>query len=353
AIDFDELDLSDPTVFVQVKISTLGDYREGGQFSNEAEIGLQIKFDTLNQRVNNLRIEQIVMINSELRYKKEEKTPKFEKMLTGNYHQSWNNLTTNQFDRNYNLGQHSIVQDYGYSVAFNFIKLISAPEPEEFSYSFGIGMTESSYVINLDEYFYSYLTTDSDEVPFFQNVEGSAMSELVQSRIVDLPIRFRYERNFSTNLSFYANIGMTVSFHLQSMHQGSGEFDYSGFYPRYQQTLNDIPQYGFNSDVQETGNFQTSLSDLSRNDLNVSGAASIGFNYESKSGLVIYVGATGFKNILESTRQKSSNYISEEFDDYNGLLPVINSINFGGYGLELGIRKKFRSRNGIVKMTNK
>jgi hypothetical protein len=350
AINYATVDWESPSVSVRVALAVMGEYVDGGQFSNRPVMDFEVSFDTLSQRVVNFRVTRVSKVSSSLRYQKEERVPRFEKQIISSGFNSWNIATTEQTNGDFLIDNLSVNPDLSYGVSFNLVKLIAAPEPEEFSYSIGFGYMISNYSISIDNYFYSFLTTDQENDAVYQNVAGTELVESVSSELFEIPLRFRYERKLNRVFALYANLGISVTYLLKSAYDGSGVFTYSGYYPKYNLLVTDVEEYGFVSDRPESNDFKTNVSGFEREHLGITGLADLGINIEAKNGLVFYLGVSAFKSIVETQRIMNFQLISSQFGEFNGLLPVVNSINFGGYGFQLGIRKRFRSRNGLVKM---
>lgn len=352
AINYDELDWSDPSVNILIRIKTLGEYAEGGQFSNDAVISLTVDFDTISGSVGNFFISGVSKVGSQLRYQKEERAPLFEKQIIAKSFYSWNNLIAEETDGDFYVSNPTTQRALSQSYALNLIKIISAPEPEEFSYSIGISYTQSNYLVEVDDFFYSYLTTDRENDAVYNNVMGEDIFENVSSEMIEVPLLFRYERKFSRFFSFFINSGLSLNYQFRVNHSGSGTFSYSGYYPKYDLAVTDVEAYGYLSNQTKAETFTIASQQFSRDYFGVSGTADIGFNLENKGGWVYYIGITAFKGIVNNKRMTDFNYITTELNEYNGLYPVVNNTNFGGYGAFFGVRKRFRSRNGLVKMEN-
>lgn len=352
AVDYKKIDWNVPMISVILEMSVIADFVDGGQFSNRPILELRISFDTLQQQAVNLKINSIAKVKSELRYQKEERAPKFEKQLIYQNVNSWNTAVIDQTNGDYFIDNLKVAPDFGYGVSINLIKLLSAPEPEEFAYSIGIGYSVSNYRLRVDNYFYSFLTTDQENDAVYRNVAGTSLEESVKSELVDVPIRFRYERKLNRVFSMYGNIGLNLTYQLRSAYNGSGVFTYTGYYPKYNLLMSNVETYGYVTDRPESAVFDTRIPGFSRDQIGLSGLADLGVNIEMKSGWTIYLGATATRGIIKTKRIQDFQLISSRVGEFNGILPVVNSLNFGGYGLQIGIRKRFRSRNGLVRMDN-
>jgi hypothetical protein len=351
AIDYRQLKLDSPQVAVNIRIVTIGEYVEGGQFSNDALLTLNIQFDTLAGNVYNFRIISINKLTSELRYQKEERAPKFEKQIISKAYLSWNQVQTDDPDGNYYVSVPMVTNEtISQSHSINFIRILAAPEPEEFSMSFGLAYNQSEYNITAENYFYSYLTINSFNEAEYRNVTGQGITEKVTSQLVEMPILFRYERKFSRIFSVFVQTGLSLNYHLSAHHTGGGMFSYTGYLPKYNLALIDEPDFGYLNDQLINDRFVITPNKFSRDYFGLNGLADLGFSLENKNGWVFYLGATAHKGIVNNKRITDFSYVSSEINNYNGLFPVLNSINFGGYGIMFGIRKRFRSRNGVVKM---
>ncbi len=350
AIDYKTIDWANPSVNVTIHLKTVAPYVDGGQFTNDAELVLNIVFDTLSDNVRSFKIRNINKVSSRLIYEQEEKRPAFEKMGIAKTFQSWNDVFVEDSEGDFYSSNPITSPRFSQSYGIQFIKILSAPEPEEFAYTLGINYTLSEYRIESNLYSYTSWGQDINGNGVWKSTRGEGLAENVTSELFELPLEFRYERKFNRQLSVFGNVGMALTYQFRATHSGEGLFSYVENDPRLNQPIFDAPELGYVRDTTRVGQFTRVSGSLSRDNFGLQGTASAGLNFENKAGWVFYIGVTGFKGVVNNRRLIDFSYSSTSLQEYNGLFPMLNSFNFGGYGAFFGIRKRFRSRNGLVKM---
>ncbi len=350
AINYSSINWRDPEIQLIIKLSIAGDYYRGGVFSNEPTLDFRVKFDTAGYRVTNMRVEEVRKVESALMFQKEEKLPFFDKQYLASGYLSYVNVNSINVADDYYFTNVDIQPEISYGGAINFIRRVAAPEPEEFAWSVGIGFTETWFRASVDYYLFSRLTTDRDEDQHYLNVTGTGFDERVRLRIADIPIRFRYERKFNNYLGFYVNPGINLSYLVQMSYFGSGEFTYTGWYPQLDLLLENEEDFNFVSNNEQSANVEMPIPQWNWDDFNVSGALELGFNIEFLSGWMVYLGATAFKNFVFIQEPVEEHAISTVLNEYRGIAPSFATIDNGGYGIQFGIRKRFVSKNGLVKL---
>ncbi len=351
AIDYNLIDWRDPEIQLIMGINAVGDYYRGGQFSNDPVLDLRLSFDTTSNVVTNLRITEVRKVESRLMFQEEARIPYFEKQFMASGFNSFVDVVSPSFTTgDYYLENVDVVPEIGYSVSFSLIRRFAAPEPEEFAWSVGIGVSEVNFTTTSDYYFYSAQNVDIDDDPFEMVITGSDLEELIRVQSIDIPIRFRYERKLTNTIGVYVNPGINLSYKMQLRYFGSGTFSYGGYYPQWDVYFEDLPRLNYVNDADESINNDILVREWNWNDVHASGALDIGFNFEFPSGFILYMGVTAFKNFLYVRQDAEDHAITRQFGEYRGIAPGITSISNGGYGIQIGFKKRFESKNGLVKL---
>jgi len=352
-INYSSFSLSDGVIMLDIAFKISGEYYQGGQFYNEPAVRLIINFEFEENKVKNLKIAQISKISSVLSYQRKERIPVFEKQFNAGAFNSWNQYTANLIGNaksgTYYYENLRFFQDRGFQGSVELIRLMAAPEPEEFAWSIGFGYNQNNFKLGLDYFNHSITTKDEEGEDYYRNSTGNTVTENVSLHMIDVPVKFRYERQFSKKLSFFIHPGLSLSYQFGLQYSGNGVFSYSRFYPKGNLDLDkvDIPELGiyFNKSQSDSKFLSTSF-------LAGSGLLSLGLTSDLTPGIQLYVGAMGYKNVFAIKQKENTNELvplSTADGVYNGLFRTINSVNAGAYGIQIGIRKRFVSKSGRVK----
>ncbi|MFY0686036.1 MAG: hypothetical protein JXQ90_02670 [Cyclobacteriaceae bacterium] len=348
AIDYNTFNISQRQIDLEIEFDIVGISADGGQYSNDPKLKFLIVFDTLNNLAGNIQIAGIEKIESRLRFQQEERQPLFEKQIgfNGGYSIVSSNTDDLFFGEDYSMDKISIDSDISYSAGIDLIRLVAAPEPNEFSWSFGLYFSEIGFQLSMDSYYYSDVRIDKDNDLYFNNVIGENFRENVKMRFLEIPLRFRYERAFSRIFSFYIQPGVDLGYNYQTIFSGSGTFTYTGFYPELNLLIRDVEEYNFVSDYQQTFNDQM----IQTSNYAVSGALNVGFNMKVFDGWLVYLGAAASKSVINLSIKETNHLISTEMGQNAGVTPSMSFIDFGKYGIQVAIRKKFETKNGLLKL---
>jgi hypothetical protein len=345
AVDYSDFTADSGAVTIQLELAVIGAYSRGGQFSNLVTLEFDISFRIEEFLLKDFKIIAINKVASDLRFQKEERVPFFEKQVNFNGLYSWSGVNNTDAGADFLDRDLNITNGFGYSLSIELIRMIAAPVPEEFSWSIGFGFSEINFQIQQANYFYSEFTMDQDNDQYFHNVQGENIVEDVRLRFIDIPVRYRYERQFANGWAYYLHPGLQLSYNLETLYSGSGIFSYSGYYPQYDLVLENLEEYNFVSDEVASASRGQELSQYT-----FSGTFNGGLTKGWESGWTVYLGITAFKNIISNQVIDGNEFISTQAGEYMGMLPSVNSVNAGGVGLQVGFRKRFKTRNGPVRM---
>ena len=162
-----------------------------------------------------------------------------------------------------------------------------------FTYQFMPGMSiksgihYTSYKTNntITDYQYrsSELTTDLDNDTYYKDVEAS-LEEMNTLTFIEIPVQFKYTIKPGSKTSYYVFGGVSISYLLSADYDVSGDASLKGYYNEYNVLLEDIPEYGF-----ETNTYSNTQGDWILNQLNFFGNLAFGVSFKTgyKSSLNI------------------------------------------------------------------
>jgi hypothetical protein len=152
-------------------------------------------------------------------------------------------------------------------------------------FSSGINYTSYKSQLTLDTYQNSYSTTDSENDAFEMRVTGSKIQELLSIDVLSVPFYVDLRVPFSKKVGAYFKGGVNLAFPLNQKYTSSGTFTYKGFYPEYNDLLENLPAYGFPTDKSLSVNGQLKLKAVG-----VSSIISAGLDYFIKKKMQIAIG---------------------------------------------------------------
>jgi hypothetical protein len=187
--------------------------------------------------------------------------------------------------------------------------------------------------IELTTYTNSYSSTDSENDQFQMQVAGKAISEEQKLACLMVPLKLRFSIPLSGKMVFFISSEIAYSFLIEKSYIGRGVFSYSGYYPAYNITLNNLPEYGFPSDlnVSKMGELE-----VKPNFIHVAGSAGIILKMNKSLGLM--VGLHYHQSLSNIADYQATGFqLSKNPDDYSSILGSSSGAKTRTMGLQLGI----------------
>jgi hypothetical protein len=147
-----------------------------------------------------------------------------------------------------------------------------------FSKYFGLtsGLSYYSYEtqLDLDTYQNQINTFDIENEAYELRIIGSDIKEIQQVSILGVPICINIRMPLNKTIGFYVQTGVNLAFPVNKNYKTSGTFTYKGYFPAYNVLLENLPEYGFASNLQSESEGELELKPMS-----CSLVASAGFDY--------------------------------------------------------------------------
>jgi len=213
----------------------------------------------------------------------------------------------------------------------------------EFGYSFsryfGIssGLSYSSYntQLNVGLYQNHLASIDQDNENYDLRVSGSDINEIQQIGIIGIPICLNFRVPFKSDMGFFIQTGINIAVPLRNNYTTSGNFTYKGYFSQYNVVLEDLPGYGFSTELPTETDGKLQLKPLINCAL-----ASIGFDYIIQKRIQISVAAL-FTKSLESISEyiPNENYqLSTGQNQLNSLMEGSSNVILQSFGFNIGVR---------------
>jgi len=195
----------------------------------------------------------------------------------------------------------------------------------------GLQYTSVKSKLVLSDYYHEYTSTDTDGEQYTRIVNSDEIVENQKISYVDIQLGLQYRISLSKKVKFNISLSGLYSINMKKDFELAGTFSYQGYYPQYNITLFDLPQYNFasNQDLNTSGEL-----DLGSN---ISILAGLGFEFKLSDGMNIQfegIYQQGFKNI--SNNENVNYIISDSPSDFNSLVNASSSAKIQSYGLKIG-----------------
>jgi hypothetical protein len=206
---------------------------------------------------------------------------------------------------------------------------------KNFGFSTGIGYNSFLTDISLSSYSTTINTVDSENEAYIRNITGSNISENQKISMINIPLLANFLIPLSQSFGLSVQTGLGLSIPLMNNYSSTGTFTYSGYYPAYKVTIEDVPFEGFQSNVNNADEGDLVLKSLYP-DLIFSG----GVYYLLKDKLHLSLGFY-YDRILSDLSGYSETdefVLSTKPDEINSLMGSGNKVTAKSIGIGFGVR---------------
>lgn len=200
----------------------------------------------------------------------------------------------------------------------------------------GLGVSSYQSEIAISEYDHSFeeLLTDIDDDQYKGSIQLDDIREKTQLIYLDVPVYVEMGRANTGRLSWYARLGVKVSYPLSYNYMSDGTQSLSGYYPELWTELYGIPELGFVKDAPIDKNEENIL-----NTINLTAMFSAGLTIPVSDFFIFKVGGNINYGLLEISSEKVVNQALNQYSSVNNtLLTAPDSKTTTQWaGLEIGI----------------
>jgi len=201
--------------------------------------------------------------------------------------------------------------------------------------SIGAGLSPYSSEITLSSYSTQFSDVDSESESFEMQIEGRSITENQKISMLSIPITLALRVPAGSKLGFYVNAGISAGIPVVKTYDGSGIFSYDGYYAAYPVTLENIPQYGFPSDL------RTEVSDqLEIKSFVASLTASGGFYFYLNKSIQLALGANYTRALSDISNYQNTGtfYLTTQAEELNSMMEGSTKTGVQAIGISLGFR---------------
>lgn len=229
-------------------------------------------------------------------------------------------------------------EDPAISMNFRTRPLVNVEIGHFFSENFGLvtGLSYSSYGSQtvISDYNSKIQTVDIENDTYELTIEGSDIEEKEEIQVLGVPVSFIYHSAISNKTGFFLMTGVNLSVPLRERYENSGVFTCRGYFPDYNVTLENLPEYGFPKDlkIESDGNLLVKR-------INYMVHFVGGFDFFLSNSVQIAVSA-----FYERSISNISDYsVSQDFrilqdQQINSIMSGSRKTNLQSFGVKLGIR---------------
>lgn len=174
----------------------------------------------------------------------------------------------------------------------------------------------------------SEIDIDGDE--FFPILNATQLEQKFKIETLDIPLFVKFKFG-----SFYIDLGANFSKFRKATYSLNGITTVQGYYPTYNVTLSDIPEYNYN-----TTNYSDYIENFDTPSINISAIASMGFFISLHPNIAIKFGTNalyGLTNVKFNKTRQVDLYRATETDKMNTRLIT--------YGAEIGFYFKLLNKS--------
>lgn len=212
-----------------------------------------------------------------------------------------------------------------------------------FSKSFGLstGIEYFSYSseLSLTSYNNKFTTTDSENESYERRITGSNIKEIQNIIFLKIPLCLNIQFSLGKRFGMYIQTGANMVLPLSKDYSGSGTFSYVGYYPAFNVTFQNLPEYGFpdNATVSTKGQLK-----LKSTNFEVLTGAGVQCFVSKKLQVILGVTYARSLSTISGYTVPEEFQLSTNIDNLNSLMGGTSNVTLQSIGLKLGIRYYLR-----------
>ena len=199
----------------------------------------------------------------------------------------------------------------------------------------GAGFGSYSTKLSMDSYSIKFQTVDSENESYEMRISGTSIVENQKISFLSIPVCLALRFPAGNKFGFYLKGGMSFEIPVVKTYEGTGTFTYDGYYSAYPILLQDLPAYGFPS------NLNTSASGtLQIKSFNTALVASGGAFFSVNKVIQLVLGAYFSKSLANISAYKpdSSFRLTSAANELNSFMAGSSSAGIQAFGLSFGVR---------------
>ena len=206
--------------------------------------------------------------------------------------------------------------------------------------SSGIGFSSYKSQLELGTYQNKFNTIDSENEAYERQVSGIDIKEIQKVGFVSLPICLDIRLPLSKKMGFFLQPGIGFAIPVIKKYTSSGTFTYKGYYPAYNVLLQNLPAYGFPSNVNSVTDGSLEIKSLHINAL-----ISAGFDFLIQKNIQFGIAAFYSKSLSNISNYPSPDkfQLSSESNQINSLMGGSSKASVQSIGVNIRLRYFLKS----------
>lgn len=206
---------------------------------------------------------------------------------------------------------------------------------KHFGVASGIGYKSFRNELTLAQYQSNFQGTDTDSESFEMRVTGSGIKEEITLGFVSIPVKLIVRIPAGDKLGFLIQPGIDINIPAGNEYKNSGKFTYKGYYAAYNVLLEDLPDYGFPTNLSSS-----SEGSIETNSLCINALISVGIDFSLSDHIKIALAGIYDKSLSNVSGYSSTDkfQLSEKADELNSLMGGFTKSSTSAFGLSLTLR---------------
>lgn len=207
--------------------------------------------------------------------------------------------------------------------------------------SSGINFSSNKTQLKLASYQNKFTTTDSENETYERRVSGSNIREVQTVGFISVPVCLNIRLPFNETFGFFFTTGIDLAIPISKNYSSTGTFTYKGYYPAYNVLLENLPAYGFPSNISVVSTGEPEIKPINFNVL-----ASAGFDFFVQKKIQIAIGVTfrqSLSNISDYTSPEKFQ-LSSEVNQINSMMGGSSEVKVESLGMKIILRYFLKSR---------
>ena len=211
---------------------------------------------------------------------------------------------------------------------------------ESIGISSGLGFTSYKSQLTLGTYQNNFNATDSENESYERRVSGTGIKEVQNVGFLSLPVCLDIRLPLGKKMGFYLQPGINLAIPITKKYTSSGIFTYKGYYPAYNVLLENLPAYGFPSNVNGVTDGTLMLKSL-----NINALISAGFDFSVQRNIQIGVGVSYSKSLSNISDYASPDkfQLSSDANQINSMMGGSTKASVQSLGLNFRLRYFLKS----------
>jgi len=201
--------------------------------------------------------------------------------------------------------------------------------------SSGIGFATYKSQLNLATYQNKFNAIDSENESYERQVSGTGIREVQNMGFISVPVCLDIRLPLNRTMGFFLQTGINLAVPFKKKYSGSGTFTYKGYYPAYNVLLENLPAYGFPSNIKSTTDGVLETKPLCFNAI-----ASAGFDYFVQEKIAVAIAVSYSKSLsgISAYASPENFQLSPDVNQVNSMMGGSSKVSVQSVGVNITLR---------------